>query len=140
MIKPTNGGHWSLCPVKTQIYPVCIKKRLVLRNIWCAQWTLWGDTLCTVKPVLSGHSKRRPKLVFKTNCRLMQAKSIEECSKGSILQYFRPSLSYLQPFVIKIFVLSIFRVAALYRFYCNMLSKPVSIKAGSLSAHQRNAI
>ena len=25
---------------------------------------------------------------------LMQVKSIAECSKGSILQYFRPSLSY----------------------------------------------
>ena len=33
----------------------------------------------------------------------MQVKSIAECSKGSILQYFRPS-----PFVIKILVLSIF--------------------------------
>ena len=42
----------------------------------------------TVKPVLSGHSKRRPKLVFKTNCHLMQDKSIAECSNGSILQYF----------------------------------------------------
>ena len=30
---------------------------------------------------------------FKTNNRLMQVKSIAECSKGSILQYFRPSLS-----------------------------------------------
>ena len=36
---------------------------------------------------------------YKTNYRLMQVKSIEECSKGSILQYFRPSLGY--PFVIK---------------------------------------
>ena len=36
----------------------------------------------------------------------MQVKSIAECSKGSILQYFRPSLKL--PFVIKIFVLSIF--------------------------------
>ena len=35
-----------------------------------------------------------PKLVFKTNYRLMQVKSIADCSKGSILQYFRPSLSY----------------------------------------------
>ena len=35
------------------------------------------------------------KLVFKANYRLMQVKSIAECSKGgSILQYFRPSLSY----------------------------------------------
>ena len=40
------------------------------------------------------HSKRRPKLVFKTDYRLMQVKSIAECSKGSILQYFQPSLSY----------------------------------------------
>ena len=42
----------------------------------------------TVKPVISGHSKRRPKLGFKTDFRLMQVKSIAEYSKGSILQYF----------------------------------------------------
>ena len=39
-------------------------------------------------------SKSQNKCFFKTNYRLMQAKSIAECSKGSILQYFRPSLSY----------------------------------------------
>ena len=33
-------------------------------------------------------------LVYKTNYCLMQVKSIAECSKGSILQYFQPSLSY----------------------------------------------
>ena len=33
-------------------------------------------------------------LVFKTNYGLMQVKSITDCSKGSILHYFRPSLSY----------------------------------------------
>ena len=48
----------------------------------------------TVKPFLSCHSKRTPKLVFKADYRLMQVKSIAEYSKGSILQYFRPSLSY----------------------------------------------
>ena len=48
----------------------------------------------TVKPVLSGHPKRMPILVFKTDYLLMQVKSIAECSKGSILQYFRPSLRY----------------------------------------------
>ena len=42
----------------------------------------------TVKPVLSGNSKK------KTNYRSMQVKSIAECSKGSILQSFRPSLCY----------------------------------------------
>ena len=49
----------------------------------------------TVKPVLSGHSKRKPK--FQTDFHLMQVKNIAECSKGSILQYFRPSLSYHLP-------------------------------------------
>ena len=48
----------------------------------------------TVKPALSDHSQKDRKLVFKTDYRLMQVKSIAECSKGSILQYFRPSLSY----------------------------------------------
>ena len=33
-------------------------------------------------------------LFSKTTYRLMQAKSIAECSKRSILQYFRPALSY----------------------------------------------
>ena len=33
-------------------------------------------------------------MVFKTDYRLMQVKSIAECSEGSILQYYRPSLSY----------------------------------------------
>ena len=52
------------------------------------------DKQFTVKPVLSGHSKSKRKLVFKSNYGIMQVKSIAECSKGSILQYFRPSLNY----------------------------------------------
>ena len=48
--------------------------------------------VCTVKPVLSGHLKKDKKLGFQTDYRLMQVKSIAECS--SILQYFRLSLSY----------------------------------------------
>ena len=59
----------------------------------------------TVKPALSGHSKRRQKLVFKTHYHLMQVKSIAEVSKGSILSTF-----IKQPFVFKTFVLSIFLV------------------------------
>ena len=43
---------------------------------------------------LSGHSKRTPKEFFYTDYRLMQVKSIAECSKWSIRQYFQPSLSY----------------------------------------------
>ena len=48
----------------------------------------------TVKPVLNGHSQKTQNLVFKTNYCLMQVKSIAECSKWSILQYFRPSFRY----------------------------------------------
>ena len=47
------------------------------------------------KSCVKRHSQKDQNLVFKTNYRLMQVKSIAECSKGrSILQYFRPSLSY----------------------------------------------
>ena len=49
------------------------------------------------KPVLSGHSKEDQILVFNIDYHLMQIKSIAECSKGSILQYFRPSFSYHLP-------------------------------------------
>ena len=48
----------------------------------------------TEKNVKNGHSQKDQKLFFKTNYCSMQVKSIAECSKGSILQYFRPSLSY----------------------------------------------
>ena len=47
--------------------------------------------LCITKRPLSS---KRSKMVFKTYYGLMQIKSIAECPKGSILQYFRPSLSY----------------------------------------------
>ena len=40
-----------------------------------------------LRKVIRGHSKRRPKMVIKTDYRLMRVKSIAECSKGSIVQY-----------------------------------------------------
>ena len=46
------------------------------------------------KTCLKGHYQKDQRMVFNTSYRLMQVKSIAECSKGSILQYFRPSLSY----------------------------------------------
>ena len=64
----------------------------------------WKNFWTTVKSVLTGHSKRTQKLFFKTDYHLMQVKSIAECSKGSILQYFRPSLSnHFSSFVMYIF-------------------------------------
>ena len=44
--------------------------------------------ISAVKPVLRGHSKRRPKLVFKADYRLMQVKSIVECSKRAFCNTF----------------------------------------------------
>ena len=38
--------------------------------------------------------KKKKKLVVKTNYRLLQVKSIAECSNWSSLQYFRPSFTY----------------------------------------------
>ena len=45
-------------------------------------------TQYTVKPVLSSHSKRRPKLVFKTEYCLMQVKSIALLEHSAILSNF----------------------------------------------------
>ena len=64
-----------------------------------------GDT---VKPVLSGHSKRKP------NYRLLQVKSIADCSR-SILQYFRPSLSYHMSLI---YLFCLFVSGGLRLFYC----------------------
>ena len=57
----------------------------------------------TVKPVLSGHSKR-PKFVFQTDYCLMQVKSIAECFEHSAIL-----LTFIKlPFVFKTFDLSMF--------------------------------
>ena len=71
--------------------------------------------------VYNRHSKKDWKLFFKTNYRLMQVKIIAECSKGSIPQYFRPSLSY-HYFVIRIFILSIFE----WLFYTGFIVYAIS--------------
>ena len=77
--------------------------RLHCRDLNCC--ALDGDNVKYSKTCLNSHSQKDLNLFFKTNYCLMQVNSIAECSKGSILQYFRPSLSYLWWFVIKIFVL-----------------------------------
>ena len=59
-----------------------------LALIWAYGFMRYSKT-CVKRPL----SKDR-KLIFKTNYRVMQVKSIADCSKGSILQYFRPALSY----------------------------------------------
>ena len=57
--------------------------------------------VCTVKPVLSGHPKRRPKIGFQDQLWLNAGQKYCRMPSWSILQYFRPSLSYrlsLRPF------------------------------------------
>ena len=67
------------------------------------------NSVYTVKPVLllSSHSERRPKLVSKTDYRLMQVKIIAECSKAFCIIYIILLTFIKLPFVIKISVLSI---------------------------------
>ena len=76
---------------------ICMGKSTRIQRVKDDYSAIMFVVVNTVKHVLSGHSKITPKLVFNTNCRLMQFKSIAECSKGSILQYFRPTLSYHFP-------------------------------------------
>ena len=59
------------------------------------------------KPCVTRPLSKRPKIGFQDHLSLSAGQSIAECPKGSILKYIRPSLSY--HFVIKIFVLSIFK-------------------------------
>ena len=47
-----------------------------------------SDCVCTVKPVLSGHSKIDKMKVLKTGGSLMQVKSIAECSRGAFCNTF----------------------------------------------------
>ena len=60
---------------------------------------------------------------IKTKYRLMQVKSIAECSEGSILQHFRPSLSYhLSLRSLFCLFLSGRFTPVLYRFYCMVMA------------------
>ena len=64
-----------------------------------------GHKLDTVKPVLSSHSNRRPKLVFKPSYRLMQVKVLQNAPREHSAKL---STFIKLPFVFKSFVLSIF--------------------------------
>ena len=66
--------------------------------------------------------KKTQKLVFKTNYRLMQVKSIAECSKGSILQYFRAECS--KGVIRQYFRPSLSYQLSLRHLFCLLLSGP----------------
>ena len=66
---------------------------LVLGCYWIFLLMSWHAI--SVKPVLSGYSQKDQQWIFKTNYRLLQINRIEECSKGSILQYLRPIFEWM---------------------------------------------
>ena len=83
-----NHKNFFKYEMNLKIWTMRIKvmySKSLLVNIGCniIEWKY----LPTVKSVLSNHSKRRPKLVFKTNYHLMQVKSIAECSKTALITY-----------------------------------------------------
>ena len=83
----------------------------------------WPEFLFFEKILFSSLYIKRPlskrqKFFFKTDYRLMQVKSVAECSKGA----FCNILTFIKlAFVIKIFVFVYFWVAVLHRFYCNII-------------------
>ena len=76
----------------------------------------------TVKPVLSGHLKRTPKMIFKTDYRLKYVKSIAEGEHSAILSTF-----IKLPYVTKICVLSIFEWPLKTGFTENAISTKISL-------------
>ena len=70
-------------------------------------------------PIVKTCLKRplKKKTNFKTDYHLMQVKSIAECSEGSILQYFLPSLSFKKLY-------NIFSMSIYLRYYVPTV-KPV---------------
>ena len=67
-------------------YTLCKWRKAQTKSVGYVSMGRCTNSKTGVKRPLS----KRPKMVFKTDDRLMQFKSIAECSKGSILQYFRP--------------------------------------------------
>ena len=78
---PSSGDiNSSNLPCDIQLWDV-ISHHFVMSPLKTVHFLIFFGTKNTVKPVLSGHLKRTPKSVFKTNKCLMQVKSIAECSK-----------------------------------------------------------
>ena len=74
--------HSTTEPLRSRIFVVLVR---------------WATIQIFSRTCLKRPLKKNTKMVFKTDYCLMQVKSIAECSNGSILQYFGPSLSYNFP-------------------------------------------
>ena len=76
------------------------------------------NNVITVKPVFSSHPKKTPKIGFQYRLLFNAGQSIAKVSKGSILQYFRPLISYHFP--LRPFILSIFKWPLKTGVYCSI--------------------
>ena len=106
MIYPSNGYPYCCkrchdpanCHSPVRILIDTLRSLVVqFRVVYCAhdKYCLWiTESKATVKPVLSGHSKRRPKFGFQYRLSLNAGQKYCRMLQESILQYFRPSLSY----------------------------------------------
>ena len=72
----------------------------------------------TVKPVLSGHSERKPKIAFQDLLTLNAGQIIAECSKGWGVGVGGEYSAILPTFINLPFTIKIFVLAAKDRFYC----------------------
>ena len=77
------------CQTGSKIYMICSTE------VFFQFHYLPHNKTCLRRPL----RKNTKNWFFKTHYRLMQVKSIAECSDGSILQYFWPSLSYHFPLI-----------------------------------------
>ena len=78
----------TVCFSTHNIYILVEKDKLILNSAFLSGWGSYSKT-CVKWPL-----SKRPKIGFQDQYSLMQVKSIAECSKESILQYFQPSFNY----------------------------------------------
>ena len=90
-------------PKKFKIYRIESASCQAIRLGFLGAFVLANLISHTVKPVLSSHPRKDPKICFKTNNPLLQVKSSADCSHSAILL----TCTKLPP-VFKTFVLSIF--------------------------------
>ena len=129
--------HFYFISTEKDLSPHWPQLLLLLTNLFSILWAAIIYSLSTVKTCVNGHIQKDQKMVFKTDYCLMQVKSIAECSKGSILQYFRPLLSYHLS-IIPLFCLFLsghFTQVLLYIFKCwNLKVTLTATGLGSISS------
>ena len=94
------------------------------------KWSLVGNYKTCVKRVLS----RTPKIVFQDQLSLNAGQKYAECSNGSILQYFRPSLSYhlsLRLFILSTFEWPFYTGFTANSFLCEQYGTNLRLRLGS---------